>query len=58
MLYAAKKLGRPVKWINNRAESFLSDTHGRGQTSRVQLAIDNDGPFRALRPDPVGGLGA
>ena len=58
VLYAAKKLGRPVKWINNRSESFLSDTHGRGQTSRVQLAIDNDGTFRALRTETVGGLGA
>lgn len=58
VLYAAKKLGRPVKWINNRSESFLSDTHGRGQTSRVQLAIDNDGTFRALRTETVGGIGA
>ena len=58
VLYAAKKLGRPVKWINNRSESFLSDTHGRGQTSRVQLAIDNDGTFRALRTETVAGIGA
>ena len=35
-LYAAKRLGRPVKWINSRSESFLSDTHGRGQSSRVK----------------------
>ena len=58
VLYAAKRLGRPVKWINSRAESFLSDTHGRGQTTRVQLAIDNDGTFRALKTETVGGIGA
>ncbi len=58
VLYAARKLGRPVKWINNRSESFLSDTHGRGQTSRVRLAIDNDGTFRALRTETVAGIGA
>ena len=58
VLYAAKKLGRPVKWINNRSDSFLSDTHGRGQTSRVSLALDKDGKFLALRTDTVGGIGA
>ncbi|MCH9020751.1 MAG: xanthine dehydrogenase family protein molybdopterin-binding subunit [Proteobacteria bacterium] len=57
-LYAARKLNRPVKWINSRIESFLSDTHGRGQTSRVQLALDGDGRFLALRTETVGGIGA
>ena len=58
VLHAAKKLGRPVKWINTRSDSFLGDTHGRGQTSRVQLAINNDGTFLALRTETVGGIGA
>ncbi|MDA1090476.1 MAG: xanthine dehydrogenase family protein molybdopterin-binding subunit [Proteobacteria bacterium] len=58
VLYAAKKLGRPVKWINTRSDSFLGDTHGRGQTSRVQIAINNDGTFLALRTETVGGIGA
>ena len=57
-LYAAKKLGRPVKWINNRAESFLSDTHGRGQVSRVELALTKEGKFLALRTSTIGGIGA
>ncbi|MEK9673556.1 MAG: xanthine dehydrogenase family protein molybdopterin-binding subunit [Rhodospirillaceae bacterium] len=57
-LYAAKRLGRPVKWINSRAESFLSDTHGRGQTTRVQIAVDKDGTFRALRTNTIGAIGA
>ena len=58
ILYAARKLGRPVKWINDRAESFLSDTHGRDQVSKVELALDGDGTFRALRTDTIGNLGA
>jgi len=58
VLYAARKLNRPVKWINSRSESFLSDTHGRGQASRVQLALDSEGKFLALRTETVGGIGA
>jgi len=58
ILHAARKLGRPVKWINDRAESFLSDTHGRAQSSRVKLALDKDGTFRALRVETIGDLGA
>ena len=57
-LYAAKRLGRPVKWINSRSESFLSDTHGRGQTSRVELALKSDGTFLGLRTTTIGGIGA
>ncbi len=58
VLYAAKILGRPVKWINSRSDSFLSDTHGRGQTSRVKLALNKDGKFLALHTETVGALGA
>jgi carbon-monoxide dehydrogenase large subunit len=58
ILHAAKTLGRPVKWVNERSESFLSDTHGRDQVTTVQLALDNDGTFRALRTETVGNLGA
>jgi len=58
ILHAARKLNRPVKWINDRAESFLSDTHGRDQVSRVELALDKDGAFRALRTETIGNLGA
>jgi aerobic carbon-monoxide dehydrogenase large subunit len=57
LLFAAKQLGRPVKWINDRSESFLSDTHGRGQFSRVELALDKDGTFRALKTHTIGGIG-
>jgi len=58
ILHATKQLKRPVKWINDRSESFLSDTHGRDQVTTVQLALDNDGTFRALRTETVGNLGA
>ncbi len=58
ILHAARKLGRPVKWINDRAESFLSDTHGRDQVSTVELALGKDGTFRALRTQTIGNLGA
>jgi len=58
ILYAAKRLGRPVKWINSRSESFASDTHGRDQVSTVRLALDSDGTFRALRTETIGNLGA
>ncbi len=58
ILHAAKELKRPIKWMNDRAESFLSDTHGRDQVSKVQLALDNDGTFRGLRTETIGNLGA
>lgn len=58
ILHAAKMLQRPVKWVNDRSESFVSDTHGRDQVTTVQLALDNDGTFRGLRTETVGNLGA
>ncbi len=57
-VYAARNLGRPVKWINDRSESFLSDTHGRSQYTAVELGLDADGTFRALRTTTIGELGA
>ncbi|MFQ5764404.1 MAG: xanthine dehydrogenase family protein molybdopterin-binding subunit, partial [Rhodospirillales bacterium] len=58
ILHAAKTLGRPVKWINTRSESFLADTHGRDQISTVELALTGDGTFLALRTTTVGNIGA
>jgi carbon-monoxide dehydrogenase large subunit len=57
VLWAARRVGRPVKWINDRGESFLSDAHGRDQQSHVTLALDADGDFLALRVDSVGSVG-
>jgi len=58
VMYAARKLGRPVKWIAERSEGFLSDTHGRDQVSHAELALDADGRFLALRVDTLGNVGA
>ena len=58
LLYAAKKFGRPVKWINDRNEGFQSDTHGRAQFSKVELALDKEGKFLGLRTRTIGDIGA
>jgi aerobic carbon-monoxide dehydrogenase large subunit len=58
MLYAAQKLGRPVKWVADRTEAFLSDTHGRDQESNVALALDAQGKFLALHVSTIGNVGA
>jgi carbon-monoxide dehydrogenase large subunit len=58
VLYAAKKLGRAVKWAADRAESFLSDHHGRAMVMDLELALDRDGHFLALRVKGVGDMGA
>jgi len=58
LLHAAKTLGRPVKWTDERSESFLSDSHGRDHDMECALALDKDGKFLALRVDGYGNLGA
>ena len=55
-LYAARALGRPVKWIADRGESFLSDDHGRDTTVSATLGFDDDGALLALESSaPTGG---
>ena len=49
LLLAARKLGRPVKWVGTRGESFLSDSQGRDTVMTGELALDRDGKFLALR---------
>jgi carbon-monoxide dehydrogenase large subunit len=58
ILHAARVLGRPVKWTDTRSDSFLSDTHGRDHEMTVELALDGDGSFLALRLSGFGNLGA
>ncbi len=48
VLFAARRLNRPVKWISDRRESFLSDDHGRDMSVSGELALDSDGKFLAL----------
>ncbi len=56
--WAARKLGRPVKWREERSEAFLADAHGRDHITRAELAVDADGRFLALRVDTRANLGA
>ena len=58
LLYAARTLGRPVKWTDERSESFLSDSHGRDHEMTAELALDADGKFLAVRVTGYGNLGA
>lgn len=56
--YAARKLGRPVRWVSDRTEAFLSDTHGRDNISTAEIALDADHNFLALRVHTLAGMGA
>lgn len=58
ILYAAKALGRPVKWLDERSTSFLSDSHGRAQKIHAELALDAEGHFLAAKLEGYGNLGA
>ena len=56
--WAARRLGRPVKWTGDRTESFLSDYHGRDLTVSAELALDNSGKILALRASNISNVGA
>jgi carbon-monoxide dehydrogenase large subunit len=56
--WAARKVGRPVKWTAERSESFLNDSHGRDHVTHAELALDENGTFLALRADTTANLGA
>src|SRR5258708_7037686 len=58
ILVAARKISRPVHWMSNRAEAFLSDNHARDAFSEVELALDERGKFLALRVRHLGNMGA
>jgi carbon-monoxide dehydrogenase large subunit len=49
IVWAARRVGRPVKWIPSRSEALLGDYHGRDQNVSAELALDADGSFLALR---------
>jgi carbon-monoxide dehydrogenase large subunit len=57
VLHAAKMLGRPVKWTDERSGSFMSDHHGRDYDMTVETAFDKDGLILALRLTGYGNLG-
>jgi aerobic carbon-monoxide dehydrogenase large subunit len=58
ILQAARELGRPIKWTDDRSGSFVSDTHGRDADFTAELALDRDGHFLAVRLTGFGDLGA
>ena len=57
ILHAAKTLGRPVKWTDERSSSFVSDNHGRDHEQTAELALDAEGHFLAVRLNGYGNLG-
>ncbi|MBC7165187.1 MAG: xanthine dehydrogenase family protein molybdopterin-binding subunit [Roseovarius sp.] len=56
--FAAKALNRPVKWTSSRSEAFMSDAHGRDHVTRIELALDADNNFTALRTETHANMGA
>jgi carbon-monoxide dehydrogenase large subunit len=58
ILWAARRVGRPVKWIATRSEGFLSDHQARDQQAAAALALDADGRFLALRVESIANAGA
>ncbi|GAA6201693.1 xanthine dehydrogenase family protein molybdopterin-binding subunit [Aquicoccus sp. SU-CL01552] len=56
--FAAKALNRPVKWTASRSEAFISDAHGRDHVTKIELALDADNNFTALRTDTLANMGA
>jgi carbon-monoxide dehydrogenase large subunit len=57
-LWASKKVGRPVKWVAERSESFLADAHGRDHVTHAELALDANGKISALRAKTIANIGA
>ncbi|CUA83865.1 CO or xanthine dehydrogenase, Mo-binding subunit [Chelatococcus sambhunathii] len=57
-VWAAKKVGRPVKWTAERTEAFLADAHGRDHVSHAELATDDKGKILGLRVKTTANLGA
>ena len=55
--WAAKKIERPVKWVAERSESFLSDCHGRDHVTHAELGVQNDGTITALKVETIANLG-
>src|SRR5579862_589301 len=57
-LWASKRVGRPVKWVADRSEAFVTDAHGRDHVTHAEMAFDGDGKILALRAKTIANLGA
>jgi len=58
LLWAAKKLGRPLRWLAERSENFLAEVHGRDNLTVAELAVDAGHRFTALRIRTLANVGA
>ena len=58
LVWASKRVGRPIKWTAERSESFLTDAHGRDHVTTAELATDAKGNFLALRVKTIANMGA
>ncbi|MDD9717644.1 xanthine dehydrogenase family protein molybdopterin-binding subunit [Dinoroseobacter sp. PD6] len=56
--FASGQIGRPVKWTSSRSEAFVSDAHGRDHVTKIELALDENHKFTALRCDTYANMGA
>ncbi|WP_371056024.1 xanthine dehydrogenase family protein molybdopterin-binding subunit [Rhodosalinus sp. K401] len=56
--FAARQLNRPVKWTASRSEAFLSDAQGRDHVTKIELALDADNNFTAIRTETYANMGA
>jgi carbon-monoxide dehydrogenase large subunit len=56
--WAARRLGRPVRWTSDRSEAFLADYQGRDLLTRAAIAFDADGAIRGMRTEVTGNIGA
>ncbi|MBS0122835.1 xanthine dehydrogenase family protein molybdopterin-binding subunit [Thetidibacter halocola] len=56
--FAARKINRPVKWTASRSEAFMSDAHGRDHVTKIELALDKDNNFVAIRTETLANMGA
>ena len=56
--FAARQLKKPVKWTSSRSEAFMSDAHGRDHVTRIELALDADNNFTAIRTETYANMGA
>ena len=58
VVWAAKRLGRPVKWLASRQETFLSDPHGRDHLTHAEMAFDENARLLAMRAETRANVGA
>ncbi len=58
LVWASKRVNRPIKWTADRSEAFLTDAHGRDHATTAELAMDAQGNFLAMRVKTIANMGA